>query len=36
MQGMNNVKIMTAYFPECHSGGVDLATKHNQSKFQLL
>ena len=36
MHGMNNVKIMTAYFLECISGGEDLATKHNQSKLQLL
>jgi len=27
---------MTAYFMECNSGGVDLATKHNQSKLQAL
>ena len=36
MHGMNNVKIMTAYFMGCNSGGVDLTTKHNQSKLQLL
>ena len=27
---------MTAYFMECNSGGVDLATKYNQSKLHLL
>ena len=36
MHGMNNVKILTAYFLECISGGVDLATNHNQPKLQFL
>jgi hypothetical protein len=27
---------MTAYFMECNSGGVDLATQYNQSKLHLL
>ena len=36
MHGMNIVKVMTVYFMGCNSGGGDMATKHNQTKFQFL